>query len=257
MALAGHIAEEARVLAHTMRSHELVAPIHAIEGYHENLTFVFENDIGPGIAREGVVYTTFKAQLSRLGDLCKLLDLVATSASLEGRVTFQRVDFEKTVLLPVVQPLRAYSNAEKRTSIGYADALTALPHLHLSVDRMKRCLFNVVFNAVKYSNPHSQIDLTLDRASGQWEIRVTNEGIGVPTDEVEAIFGRFRQGFNADTAAAYGAGLGLYVARRIARSHGGDVRLLDPGPKATTFAIILPESLASKPPTKVHEELEL
>ena len=62
---------------------------------------------------------------------------------------------------------------------------------------------------------------------------------------------------NADTAAAYGAGLGLYVARAIARSHGGDVQLLDPSPEKTTFAISLPESLASGAPIEVREEPKL
>ncbi len=251
MVLVGHSAEERRAIAQTMRSHELVAPIHAIKGYHDNLTFVFDTDVKPFIQDEANTRSVFERDLSRLGNMCDLLGMVATSGSLEGRVLFNRVPFEREILLELIPPLRSYARGEKHVSIHYADEFRQLPFLHLSVERMKRCVFNLLFNAVKYSKRSSRIDVTVRDSEANWEIQVINDGIGVPAGEEERIFRRFVQGSNADAEAAYGAGLGLYIARAIARAHGGDVGVIDPRPKTTTFGLVLPKSLSSSPPPQL------
>jgi len=72
----------------------------------------------------------------------------------------------------------------------------------------------------------------------------------VPPGEEELIFRMFRQGSNAARKAAYGSGIGLYIARRIAREHGGDVALVDGRPERTTFALSLPRTWnPARPPS--------
>ena len=93
------------------------------------------------------------------------------------------------------------------------------------------------------------MDIGLSIKQGNYEIDVLNEGIGVPNGEEELIFQRFRQGSNADKIAAYGAGLGLYVAREMARRHDGDVKLISGDPARTIFRLILPDSLEYERPT--------
>ena len=257
--LARQNAERARAVAQAVRMHELVAPLHAMQGYHENLVCMFR-DLKSRLSSQELDYAPFEAQLTRLGYLCELLGLIATSDALEGPTRLSCASFERDILLPIVQPLRAYALAEKGSSVWYASDLhQELPAVWLAVNRMKQCVFNLVFNAVKYSMPYTRIAITLhtgkDRDSPEWEIHVRNQGIGVPRGDEDRIFWRFTQGSNADQVAASGSGLGLYVARAIARKHGGDVVLRNGSPENTVFVLKLPYSLRDRPPESVQKEL--
>ena len=244
--------EEAQAAAWAERSHELVAPIHAVKGYQDNLLYSFRRFIKSELSDDSKAKTVFETQLSRIGELCDLLEFTAKGGTLEGKSHFIRVNFERDILLPVVQSLRGYGRKEKGTSIDYSMEISNIPHLYLSADGMERCLFNMLYNAIKYSEKNSEIDIGLKTTKNYYEIYIVNKGIGVPQGEEEQIFQRFRQGSNADTISAYGAGLGLYVAREMARIHGGNVKLVSGEPRNTTFAIVLPRSLESGPPNIIE-----
>jgi len=250
MVLARHRLEEAQASAWAVRSHELVAPIHAVKGYQDNLTYLVRKHVAPLLSEDAPIKGMFGAQLFRLGKLCDLLELVATSGSVEGEAHFMKVHIESKILLPIVQPLREYGQSDKRTSVRYDKAISEIPGLYLFVDGMKRCLFNLVFNAIKYADKRSRVHVALKLTRDNYEIHVINSGIGIPKGEEELIFQRFTQGSNVSTIAAYGAGLGLHVARQMARIHAGDVRLLCGDPKSTVFALVLPRFLESDPPDK-------
>ncbi len=254
MAASRRVTEEERAVSQEMQAHELIAPIHAIKGYQDNLKYTFEHDIEPNSEADADVKSQFERQLNRLGDLCSLLELIASGGSMRGSFYAAQSDFETQVLLPIVQPLRTYARSEKRASIEYGAEFSDLPRLYICVDRMKRCVFNLVENAVKYSRRYSQIEINLSEMDNSYRMAFVNEGIGVPDGEDEFIFRRFRQGSNADTVATYGAGLGLHIARHIARQHGGDVELADSSKESTTFVLELPKWLADRRPTVEEDD---
>lgn len=102
-------------------------------------------------------------------------------------------------------------------------------------------LTQLLDNAGKYSLPGSPITLGVVVEQAHVDVRVTNEGIPIRLEEQETIFDRFFRG--AETAQiAPGAGLGLYVARKIVRAHRGVLELerSDPAVGVTTFRIRLP-----------------
>jgi signal transduction histidine kinase len=250
MVMARHDVEKAQATAWAMRSHELIAPIHAVKGYQDNLVFLFRNDIANKLENDPDTKNMFAARLVRLGMLCDLLELIASGGSLEGAEYFVPINFEKQILLPIVQPLRDYGKMEKEVDVWYSDKIANLPKLWLSTDGIKRCMFNLIFNAIKYSYRTSRIMVELQETKGNYEIHIVNKGIGVPNGEEERIFRMFTEGSNADQAAAYGAGLGLPVARGMARKHGGDVTLVSGTPERTVFSLVLPKSLEFGPPNK-------
>jgi two-component system sensor histidine kinase KdpD len=110
----------------------------------------------------------------------------------------------------------------------------------------------LVDNACKYSTPGSTIAVHLELSSEWADVSVSNEGSSVPPAERERIFERFFRGAETEGTTA-GAGLGLYVARKIVRAHGGSLHLVrdDSSPVRTTFRIRLPLRPQDKP---VHEE---
>jgi signal transduction histidine kinase len=101
-------------------------------------------------------------------------------------------------------------------------------------------LAQLLDNALKYSPPKSAVEIGLASKSGVAYVRVKNQGGFIAPGERERIFHRFYRGESAGRVP--GAGLGLYVARKIAHAHLGSLELEDPAPqgKGTTFCLTLP-----------------
>jgi len=255
MVFSRHAVVEAQANAWAIRSHELVAPINALKGYHDNIKYVFSKHVEPLISVGIPIKDMLDARISRFGKLCDLLLLIATSGSIKGGVRFAGADLAKNVLLPIVQPLRDYGKNEKGVSIFFSDNMFKIPRLFLYIDGMKRCVFNLIFNAIKYSHRKSKVTVDLQETIDNYEILIVNRGIGVPEGEEQRIFRMFTQGANADRVAAYGAGLGLYVARMMAKIHEGDVMLVSGDPKRTVFSLILPKSLHFQAPNPPNIEV--
>ncbi|PJR92486.1 hypothetical protein CN878_23675 [Ochrobactrum sp. 695/2009] len=107
---------------------------------------------------------------------------------------------------------------------------------------IEQVIANLISNAVKYSSPPEPIDISAD-ADGRWiEIKVSDRGVGFPEDERDHLFDRF---FRARTAVGVeGTGIGLHVARTIARMHGGDVAAFQREGGGSTFVLRLPKEEA-------------
>lgn len=104
-------------------------------------------------------------------------------------------------------------------------------------DLVRETLYNLLSNAVKYSPPERPIQVMLTRDGNLAEIAVQDQGKGVAPEDAERIFERFGR---ADDAKP-GLGVGLYLARRIARAHGGDVVLdADAPERGARFLFRLP-----------------
>lgn len=93
-------------------------------------------------------------------------------------------------------------------------------------------LSNIIDNAVKYS-PEGCVHVDCSRREGKPTILVSDEGSGVSREDATLIFERYRRGSHSKR----GAGLGLYIARHIARTHGGDLRLVGTGAQGSCFEL--------------------
>jgi two-component system sensor histidine kinase KdpD len=95
-------------------------------------------------------------------------------------------------------------------------------------------------NACKYSVPETAVQIRLDVNGGNAQVHVTNNGAPIRLEDRERIFERFVRGSETEQNVP-GAGLGLYVARKILRAHGGMLELDQaPAPGETTFRLSLP-----------------
>lgn len=101
---------------------------------------------------------------------------------------------------------------------------------------------NLLSNAVKYSSPPSLIEVTAEIDQQNVRIRVSDRGVGIPEEERDRLFERF---FRAKTAVGVeGTGIGLHVARTIARMHGGDVDAYARKGGGSTFVLTIPKEEA-------------
>jgi signal transduction histidine kinase len=101
-----------------------------------------------------------------------------------------------------------------------------------------RLISNLLSNAVKYSLNGGMVQVELRCEQGDVVLAVTDQGIGVPPDDIERLFDPFHRAKNA--AGVPGAGLGLAIARRAAEAHGGSIAVESTEGVGSTFTVRLP-----------------
>ena len=98
----------------------------------------------------------------------------------------------------------------------------------------------LVGNAFRYAPRGSVVEVRVSLGGGRLRVEVRDAGPGVPAEEKDLIFDRLFRGAEARESSGTGFGLGLSLARRLARSAGGEVLLLNPGEAGARFALDLP-----------------
>ena len=83
--------------------------------------------------------------------------------------------------------------------------------------RIGQVLGNLISNAVKYGEPKTGVDVSVDSSDGEVKVAVTNQGPGITTDEMPRLFDRFRRSNTTRASGVTGLGLGLYISRGIVR----------------------------------------
>lgn len=109
--------------------------------------------------------------------------------------------------------------------------------------RVTQVLDNLVTNAQKYSPDGGPITVTLEADAESVQLRVTDQGIGLPEGAAERIFEPFGRAANAIDRELPGLGLGLYICRQIVEAHGGSISAESPGlDRGTTMVVHFPLS---------------
>ncbi|HWI40917.1 MAG TPA: sensor histidine kinase, partial [Verrucomicrobiae bacterium] len=107
---------------------------------------------------------------------------------------------------------------------------------------LKTLFLNLIDNAFKYSAEHSTVRVSVAREKGTLAVAVADSGRGIPPGELASVFEKyFRGGGSTDTP---GAGIGLYLVRRITQQHGGEITIVSPG-AGTVVTVRLPLSVAA------------
>lgn len=114
-------------------------------------------------------------------------------------------------------------------------------------DRMYQLLANLVGNAVQHGEPRSTIGLRIDGRETEVVIEVTNRGEPIPPAAMPFIFEAFRRGRMDHPSRTPGLGLGLFIARQIARSHGGSITAVSSESEGTIFCVRLPRCAPAAP----------
>ena len=115
--------------------------------------------------------------------------------------------------------------------------------VEVDVDRLEQVVTNLLSNAVKYSPSGGTVRLALVGGPGGALVQVTDSGIGLPTDSLEAIFQPFGRAPNATRRSLPGMGLGLYICRTLVERHGGRIWATSGGEDhGTTFGFWLPRT---------------
>jgi PAS domain S-box-containing protein len=244
-------------------SHEIRTPINAVLGYTQLLEMGLS---GPVNADQRAKLHRIEASARHLlGLVNELLDLAKIEAE-QLRVERVRASVHEAAdeAISLVFP-QATARGLSLTSTCLGDAVTYAGDPH----RVEQVLVNLLSNAVKFTPPGGRIDVTCGYADDapvialtgtmpRWcYVRVADTGIGIPADQLTAIFDPFTQAVRPPSPgipdqpgrrSAYsrehgGTGLGLTISRRLARLMGGDVTVESTLGTGTTFTLWLPAPL--------------
>lgn len=102
-------------------------------------------------------------------------------------------------------------------------------------------IYNIVDNAIKYSNPGGYILVTMQKKDGNVIIEVRDNGVGIAKEDIDKIFDRFYRVDKARSRETGGTGLGLSIALGAVKYHGGSIKVTSEPGKGSEFDIILPE----------------
>ncbi|HEU0113874.1 MAG TPA: PAS domain S-box protein, partial [Thermomicrobiales bacterium] len=214
-------------------SHELRTPLQGVIGYAEFLAQGSDGPLAPAQAED------VRAIQRNARQLLALIDDVLDFSRLEaGRLTLaiDAVDLADAIgrVVDVVRPQAAAKQIDL-----VVDVPAALPPLPADAFRLRHMLLNVVANAVKFTD-RGGVSISARRAGDRVEIVVRDTGIGIAPEALPHLFEEFRQADNRLSRRYGGSGLGLAIAQRLARLHGGAIRIDSALGEGTTVTIALP-----------------
>ena len=221
-----------------MVAHDLRSPLTAARGWLELA------QMGLGAAGDDEVSTWLghaHQATVRMSDLVE--DLLAHASS-----SGQHLDLVDVDLDGVLEEVVALHGTAGAVTVGPLPAVRADPVM------VRQLFTNLVGNALKYARPGVEPRVVVDAAAadhhdgtrgadGEVVLRVTDNGLGIPADDREAVFGRFYRAHrdHPDVADVAGNGLGLAVCRTIVERHGGQIRVEDaPDGPGSRFVLSLP-----------------
>lgn len=217
-------------------SHELRTPITPIKGYVELLRAKGQSmteDLRQDILRIVAERTDHMARL--IEDL-----LLASRISSEGQdAVVPGLRLERSDLVDVAKRATADYLRDPDCRLRLELPPGAL-EVRADPLRLAQILGNLLSNAHKYSAPPVPIRLRLWRERGWAMAAVVDRGRGIPRDELELIFDKFHRVEDPMTMTTSGTGLGLYIARELARAMGGEVEAVSVPDRGSTFTMRLP-----------------
>jgi PAS domain S-box-containing protein len=231
-------------------SHELRTPLHSILGCAELL----------GEEHFGTLTSTQRRYLTQLEEsgrhlLFLINDILDVSKIAAGALT---LDFAP---VPVAEALTAaaavVAQAAQAKGLRVSVPPAPAPALLVWADerRLRQILSNLLSNAVKFTNAGGRIDITATATPTTVRISVTDTGIGIPEDAQLALFQPFHQIDGSLTRRYEGSGLGLYLAKRLAEQHNGDIVVESRVGEGSCFTLVLPRFERALPPPMESPEV--
>jgi two-component system phosphate regulon sensor histidine kinase PhoR len=117
-----------------------------------------------------------------------------------------------------------------------------LPLLHADENRLQEVIYNLLDNAVKYSQPGGMVSLHAELEGERVRISVADQGVGIRESDLPRIFERFYRADKGRSRELGGTGLGLSIVKHIVQLHGGTVEATSEPGKGTTISVLLPVS---------------
>ncbi|WP_293370746.1 ATP-binding protein [Nevskia sp.] len=224
-------------------SHDLQAPLRTISGFSQLLNRRHRDKLD-GDALEFLDYIDKGArQMQQL-----IQDLLALSRV--GRSDAASVE-RKPLAETLTKAIKGLKTSIDKT--GAEIAFGTLPEVEANHGLLVQLLHNLLDNAIKFQKPgeRPKVRIDIDRDGDFWQLTMADNGIGIPADQLDAVFAIFRRLHGPDDYD--GTGIGLAICRKIAEYHGGTIHATSDD-SGTQFQLRLPVTVPKqRAPTAVAE----
>lgn len=234
------IADRAREMFVTSATHELRTPLTNIRLYVETMLEDGEND--PVLRGKCInVINTEARRLERM-----VSDMLSVAEIEAGSMKLHEDDIRLDALFEELDS--DYQAAAREKEITFTlDLPPKLPVIRGDRDKIAMALHNLIGNALKYTPAGGNVTVSLEEREATILIRVKDDGIGIGPEEQERIFDKFYRAKDKRVGRITGTGLGLSLAREVARLHGGDITVESQVDHGSTFTLVLPAPAAAAP----------
>ncbi len=140
---------------------------------------------------------------------------------------------------PVGRAVEACRVRAEREGVALTLNVEDVPELDLDERAVEIAVINLVDNALKYAPEGKRVTVQVRPAAGGAEVRVTDQGSGIPPEDRKRIFERFVRGKTASGKQVRGSGIGLALVKHIAEAHGGSISVEDALPHGSIFTLRL------------------
>lgn len=234
-------AAEAANLAKTqflaVMSHELRTPLNAIAGYAELMRMGIRGPVTP--EQQADLERIKRSQRS----LLSLINDVLNYAKLEaGHIEFETERVLLHSFLADVESLVTPQLQGKGLRYAYDECDGALA-VNGDEEKMRQIMVNLLSNAIKFTPAGGLVSINCNVKDSVVDIQVSDTGVGIPHDKINAIFEPFIQLDRKLTSTHEGTGLGLAISRDLARGMGGDLTVESAPGKGSTFSLTLPRAV--------------
>ncbi len=233
-------------------SHELRTPFQGLLGM---LSMLRETGLSP----KQMDY--LRTATESADHLLRILNDILDMSQLEsGRLALVPADVDVRLLLRDVEALMRPQALRKNLAL-HIDAEPAVPErVELDPTRVKQVLFNLLANAIKFSERGAvvlDVRVTPGEDQKQLVFIVTDTGIGMDAATLAGLFKRFSQGDNSRSRRYGGTGLGLEISRDLARLMGGDIEVRSRTGEGSVFTFRMPMRESVPPPAAAYHRAEL
>ncbi|MFZ4572866.1 MAG: sensor histidine kinase [Phycisphaerales bacterium] len=227
------VADESRNAFVSQATHELRTPLTNMRLYLD--TLAEEGDADPAVkARCMNVISGEVRRLERIvGDMLSVSEIEA------GSLRILRYDLNVGQLMEEIEADFRAQAEDREIELRFEMPPKVLP-ARADRDKLTLALHNIIGNALKYTPAGGAVTVRVEQSPADLRVSVIDNGIGIKPDECELIFDRFYRAKDKRLAGITGSGLGLALARQIARLHAGDVSVRSVLDKGSTFTLTVP-----------------
>ena len=216
-------------------SHELRTPLTSVKSYLEALD--------EGALSEPVAPDFIKVSLDETNRMMRMVtDLLHLSRidNATSHLDVELINFTAfiTFILNRFDKMRG-PDEEKKYELVRDYPITSV-WIEIDTDKMTQVIDNILNNAIKYSPDGGKITVTMKTTDDQMILSISDQGLGIPKQDLPRIFDRFYRVDRARSRAQGGTGLGLAIAKEIIKQHKGFIWAKSEYGKGSTFTIVLP-----------------
>ena len=216
-------------------SHELRTPLTSVKSYLEALD--------EGALSEPVAPDFIKVSLDETNRMMRMVtDLLHLSRidNATSHLDVELINFTAfiTFILNRFDQIRG-QDEEKKYELVRDYPITSV-WIEIDTDKMTQVIDNILNNAIKYSPDGGKITVTMKTTDDQMILSISDQGLGIPKQDLPLIFDRFYRVDRARSRAQGGTGLGLSIAKEIIKQHKGFIWAKSEYGKGSTFTIVLP-----------------